>query len=73
MVNKPIDRPVEQLDNETEEKKTRKCERYERVKFRGKIHEEEQVVYDTPEEFIKFMEDNEEIKLQTTTLLNQKY
>ena len=83
MVDKPVDKPInrdqalrsenEQLDNETEEKKKRKREKYERIRFRGKIHEEEQVVFDTPEEFIKFMEDNEEVKLQTTTRLNQKY
>ena len=43
------------------------------MRFRGKIHEEEQVIFNDPDEFIKFMTDNEEIKLQTTTLLNQKY
>ena len=73
MADKPVDRPIEQLDNENDEKKKRKTERYERVRFRGKIHEEEQVVFNDPDEFIKFMADNEEIKLQTTTRLNQKY
>ena len=60
-------------DMDTQEKKTRKTEKYERVRFRGKISEEEQVVFDNPEEFLKFMNDNEEVKLQTTTRLNQKY
>ena len=73
MSDNSIDKTVEQLDNETEDKKKRKRERYERVRFRGKIHEEEQVVFNDPDEFIKFMTDNEEIKLQTTTRLNQKY
>ena len=73
MVDKPIDKPVEPIDNETDDKKKRKTERYERVRFRGKIHEEEQVVFNDPDEFIKFMVDNEDIKLQTTTRLNQKY
>ena len=73
MSDKPIDKPVEQLDNKMEDKKKRKTEGYERVRFRGKIHEEEQVVFNDPDEFIKFMADNEEIKLQTTTRLNQKY
>ena len=73
MVDKPINDPVEPIDNETDDKKKRKTERYERVRFRGKIHEEEQVVFNDPDEFIKFMVDNEDIKLQTTTRLNQKY
>ena len=73
MSDNSMDKTVEQLDNETEDKKKRKRERYERVRFRGKIHEEEQVVFNDPDEFIKFMTDNEEIKLQTTTRLNQKY
>ena len=60
-------------DDDNLDKKKRKTERYERVRFRGKIHEEEQVVFNDPDEFIKFMADNEEIKLQTTTRLNQKY
>ena len=72
-MDKPVDRQDDLIDNETEDKKTRKRERYERVRFRGKIHEEEQVVFNDPDEFIKFMADNEEIKLQTTTRLNQKY
>ena len=84
MSDKPINEPVEPIDNETDDKKIapigcsvqstkRKTERYERVRFRGKIHEEEQVVFNDPDEFIKFMVDNEDIKLQTTTRLNQKY
>ena len=60
-------------DDDNLDKKKRKTERYERVRFRGKIHEEEQVVFNDPDEFIKFMVDNEDIKLQTTTRLNQKY
>ena len=60
-------------DDDNLDKKKRKTERYERVRFRGKIHEEEQVIFNDPDEFIKFMADNDEIKLQTTTRLNQKY
>ena len=73
MVDKPIIPSEILTDDDNLDKKTRKRERYERVRFRGKIHEEEQVVFNDPDEFIKFMADNEEIKLQTTTRLNQKY
>ena len=73
MVDKPVTPSEILTDDDNLDKKKRKTERYERVRFRGKIHEEEQVVFNDPDEFIKFMVDNEDIKLQTTTRLNQKY
>ena len=56
MSEKPIDTsPPTTNEDIDEKKKTRKTTKYERIRFRGKISEEEQVVFDNPEEFIKFV------------------